>query len=189
MIRAFVGIRLDGRVVRAIAAAIEELKPKLHGIRWVAPEAFHLTLKFLGPISEEKIEPISSALGRSAKLFSRFTINAKGLGVFPETGRPRVLWVGLEARGLEALASRVESELEPLGFDREKRSFTPHLTVGRWRRPEGGLAALRTELERWRSREFGVSTVEDIVLFQSVLTRSGAVYTPIRIFELNGEVE
>ena len=85
-------------------------------MRWVPPTNFHLTVKFFGDIEEAQVEPIAVALQEQLDLFPRFTINAKGLGVFPERGRPKILWVGLTGNELAELAARVQSALLPLGF-------------------------------------------------------------------------
>ena len=109
------------KLVRQISAVLADLKPGIPGIRWVRTTNFHLTLKFLGDIEENKIEPIAQALELALHPFPRFTINAKGLGVFPDLKRPRVLWIGLEGKKLLELASKVETALEPLGFVPEKK--------------------------------------------------------------------
>lgn len=184
MIRAFIAIVIDPQVIRQIARAIARLKPQLTGIRWVQQTNFHLTLKFLGDIDEEKIEPIAQALQRHVHPFSCFAINAKGLGVFPGVNRPRILWVGLEATGLPALASSIEGALESLGFERDTKAFKPHLTIGRWRRFDGSSQALGKELELWHEHEFGRFKVREVVLFQSVLKPDGAVYTPLKVAAL-----
>jgi len=146
----------------------------------------HLTVKFFGNVEEAQIEPIAAALREQLHLFPRFTINAKGLGVFPNVKRPQVLWVGLEGRDVVSLASRVECALEPLGFRPEERDFKPHLTVGRWRHFEGPRARLREEIEKWKSYEFGQSKVEEVTLFESVLKPEGAVYHSLKSVALVG---
>ena len=95
MIRAFIAVDLEPQTVQQIAEAIVHLRPRMPGIRWLPPTNFHLTLKFLGDIEEGKVEPIAQALERELYPFSCFTINAKGLGVFPDLKRPRILWVGV----------------------------------------------------------------------------------------------
>ena len=185
MIRAFIAISLDSKIIDKIFDAMSQLKREIPGVRWVAKENLHLTLKFLGPIDEARIDPISGTLARAVRPFSRFTINAKGLGVFPDLKRPRVLWAGLEGGDLPALVGAVESALEPLGFAPETRSFKPHLTVGRWRNFEGSVTRLGREIEKWRFYEFGESKVEEVALFQSVLKRNGAVYYLLSSVALN----
>ncbi len=146
MIRAFVAVDLEPQTVQKIAEAIVQLRPRLPGIRWLPPANFHLTLKFLGDIDEARVEPIAAALERDLCPFSCFTINAKGLGVFPDLKRPRILWVGLVGDELNVLASRVEKTLIPFGFAAERRAFAPHLTVGRWREFNGSSKELGDEV-------------------------------------------
>ena len=179
MIRAFVGVRIDPNTVRNICEAVSRLKGRIPGVRWIAPENFHFTLKFLGSVQEEKIAPIAQALEQKLGLFPRFPINAKGLGVFPDLRRARTLWVGLEGQGLRELTAEVEEVLEAFGFAREKRAFKPHLTVGRWRRFDGSHKRLGEEIAQWHNSQFGQSFVETVILFQSVLNSEGAVYRPL----------
>ena len=184
MIRAFVAVDLEPQTVQKIAEAIAQLRPRMPGIRWLPPANFHLTLKFLGDIDEAKVAPIAAALERDLYPFSCFTINAKGLGVFPDLKRPRILWVGLVGGELNALASRVEKALVPFGFSAERRAFTPHLTVGRWRDFNGSWKDLGDEVEKWRGHDFGRSNVDEVILFQSVLKPEGAVYRPLKVVAL-----
>jgi 2'-5' RNA ligase len=184
VIRAFVAVKLDSVVVQRMSDLAGELNLSIPGIRWVPAENLHLTLKFLGPIGEDRVEAVDGSLNEAFQDFPRFAIHAKGLGVFPDARRARVLWVGLQGDGLQTLASRIDSALESLGFARETRPFAPHLTIGRWRQYDGSPVKLRQELERWKKCEFGSSTVEHVFLFQSVLHRQGATYRPLKIFPL-----
>lgn len=180
MIRAFVAVDLEPRTVQKIMEAIVQFRPRIPGIRWLPPNNFHLTLKFLGDIDEAKVAPIAAALERELCPFSCFTIHAKGLGVFPDLRRPRILWVGLVSEELKALALRVEKTLLPFGFAAERRAFTPHLTVGRWRQFDGSPKELGDEIEKWRGYDFGPSIVDQVILFQSTLRPEGAVYRPLK---------
>ena len=145
---------------------------------------FHFTLKFLGSVEESQLDSISKALSEAVRLFPRFTISAKRLGVFPDLKRARVLWVGLEADQMPALARSVETVLETFGFPRESRIFRPHLTVGRWRHPNGSHKELGDKLKHWNNIEFGESVISELILFQSVLKPTGAVYRPLKTFRL-----
>lgn len=187
MIRTFIAVTLDSKVIEKIADASTQLNPEITGVRWVAPTNFHLTLKFLGGIDEAMVEPIEARLREQLTLFPRFTINAKGLGVFPSPKRPRVLWVGLTGDRLIALASRVESALQPLGFTPETRVFTPHLTIGRWRQTALTSKSLNRQLENWRAYDFGISLVESVSLIQSVLKSEGARYNRLARVPLGEE--
>jgi RNA 2',3'-cyclic 3'-phosphodiesterase len=184
VIRAFIAIEIDPQLVREISAVVADLKPRIAGIRWVSQTNFHLTLKFLGDIEENKITPIAQALELALRPFPRFTINAKGLGVFPDPRRPRVLWVGLEGKKLLELASKIETALDPLGFLPEKRGFQPHLTVGRWRHFDRALTKFADELEKWQDHEFGESTVAEVIFFRSELKREGAIHHRLKAVTL-----
>lgn len=185
MIRAFVAVALAPESVRRIAGCIEELAPRLSGVRWVPAQNLHVTLKFLGWIDERRLAPLANALADALEDFSRFSVNAKGLGVFPGVKRARVLWVGLEGPDLGRLAERVETALEPLGFAREARSFTAHLTIGRWRDYTRAPGELQRELDRCAAREFGASIIEEVALFESVLHRDGPTYRILEVFPLS----
>lgn len=187
MIRAFIAVTLDPQVVDKIADASARLRLEMAGVRWVAPANFHLTLKFLGGIDAAMIEPIGTAIRQRLSLFQRFTINAKGLGVFPDPKRPRVLWVGLTGDRLVSLASIVESALQPVGFTAETRKFTPHLTIGRWRQADRAPKSLVQQLENWKSYEFGESDVASVHLIQSVLNPKGASYSRLVTIPLSAE--
>jgi 2'-5' RNA ligase len=184
VIRAFVAVKFDPPLIRRVCEVAAELNPRLPAVRWVPPENLHLTLKFLGGVDEERIETVAKRLAEALRDFPRFSIHAKGLGVFPDLRRARVLWVGLHGDSLQALASQIETALELSGFAREKRAFAPHLTIGRWRQYDGSPVKLRQELERWNEWEFGSSAVEQVFLFQSILHRQGAVYRPLKPFPL-----
>jgi RNA 2',3'-cyclic 3'-phosphodiesterase len=171
-------------VADRLCRAQAELTPLLSDVRWIKRESLHLTLKFLGQVDDARVETVQKAIAAAVAPLPRFTISCRGLGVFPDIRRPRVIWAGLEGGALAALAQATEAALDPLGFPREAREFKPHLTIGRWREGARGGDALRGELERWRHHDFGASAVDDTVLFQSVLKRGGAEYTPLKIFPL-----
>jgi len=184
VIRAFVAIKIDPGAAQRISAARSQLEKNFPGIRWVGPENLHLTLKFLGQVDDDKITPVEDSLERALRSMPCFGVSCRGLGVFPDIRRAKVLWVGLEGGPLARLAAIVEGALEPLGFAREKREFRPHLTIGRWRDSAGRPDLLRQELERRRREEFGSSQINEVILFQSVLKQDGAVHTPLKVFRL-----
>ena len=185
MIRAFVAVRIDPNVAQKISEVQTQLRRNLSGVRWVERENLHFTLKFLGPVEEEKIPVVAEALERALCLFPPFSILARGMGVFPDIRRARILWVGLEGDSLAALATGVETTLEPIGFAPENRGFKPHLTIGRWRNFDGRAELLRDEMEHWKGYDFGQTSVEEVVLFQSILKPEGAIYHPLRVIRLS----
>lgn len=187
MIRAFIGVRIDPEMVQRICQVLSQLKGGLKGIRWVRDENFHFTLKFLGPVQEEKISRVAEALARISSAFSPFIVSGRGIGVFPDIRKARVLWVGLKGGELGRLASEVEKALEPMGFAPESRPFRPHLTVGRWRHFDGRPEKLKMEIEPWKDYDFGETRVEEMVFFQSILKPEGAVYSPLKVMALGDQ--
>jgi 2'-5' RNA ligase len=188
VIRAFIAVDLDDPVIEKICNVVEILKSRITEIRWLRKENLHLTLKFLGNIAESQVEPIAAALRHPLGLFSPCTISAKGLGVFPDFRRPKILWVGLTGDQLVQLAAEIESALMPLGFTPENRVFTPHLTIARWREGSRPAKNLRQEIDSLNDFEFGACAVRQIVLFQSVLKPEGASYSELRTIQLGAEL-
>jgi len=187
VIRAFIAVTLEPQVIAKITDAIDRLKPRIPGVRWVVPSNLHLTLKFLGGIDETLVAPISTALNQQLRLFPRCTINANGLGVFPGLKQPRILWVGLVGSQLVSLALKVETALAPLGFAPETRVFTPHLTIGRWRQVQRAPQSLARQLDEWRTHDFGVSKITSVKFIQSVLKSEGASYSELTEVPLSDE--
>lgn len=184
VIRAFIGVRLDPAVSRKIAEVQTQIRERVAGVRWVAEANYHFTLKFLGPVEEKMILQISGALKELTGHFSPFVVSARGIGVFPDIRKPRVVWVGLNSEELEPLATEIEESMECAGFARESRPFKPHLTLGRWRDPVKPTEKLRNEIERWKQQTFGDSVVKEVILFQSTLKPGGAVYSALEVFAL-----
>jgi len=174
-------------MIQKISEVQSQLQESLTGIRWVAQENLHFTLKFLGSVEDKKVAPIMQALEEALRPVQCFSLGGKGIGVFPNIKRARVLWIGLQGQGLHRIAEEVETALEPLGFPREKRDFAPHLTLGRWRNPGLQPQKLSEQIERWQDYDFGQSQVEEVVLLQSVIKPTGAVYSPLGVIRLSDQ--
>ena len=151
-------------------------------IRWVPQQNVHLTLKFLGETPEESIPQIEAALESVCLGHRAFDLALEGVGAFPSVNRARTLWVGAGegAEALTALAEDVEFALQQLGFEREKRPFHPHATVGR---AKDGRAVMTGEEPVSEPLGFSVRSVE---LVRSRLTDEGAVYSVAASFALSG---
>ncbi|MBI2856518.1 MAG: RNA 2',3'-cyclic phosphodiesterase [Chloroflexi bacterium] len=180
-IRAFVAIELPADIRAELERVTQEIQnARVSGVRWVRPEGIHLTLKFLGNIPGESVGPVSQALGRCAATRAPFELHLGNLGAFPNPRAPRVIWIGLEG-ALEALLDlqrAVEDELEGLEFPRERRDFSPHLTLGRVR--EGIPPAQKKRLGEMIADAHldiqGQMLVAELSLMRSTLMPSGAVY-------------
>src|SRR2546427_6874034 len=142
MLRAFIAIQLSDEMKRQIGSVQAELKREASGsgrrgkavkIGWTQPEGIHLTLKFLGDIQETQVEALREILHRVAAPARSFTLEARGLGAFPNPRAPRVIWLGLHGSNddmaeLQRLQVALEDGVASLGYPKEARAFTPHLT-------------------------------------------------------------
>lgn len=184
--RAFVAIELPEGLRERLAREQAGFRAAAADARWTDSEGIHLTLKFLGEISDEQVAQVKSSL-EAAGRFEPFRVQAKGFGFFPDARRPRVFWVGLEASAeLARLAARVETALTPLGFAPENRAFHPHLTLARFRipRPQPKLQALAEEQREMILGEFEVS---QFFLWESKLSPRGATYRKVARFPCSSD--
>lgn len=183
-VRSFVAIELDPDLKRALSAVQEALRSHLDDgpVRWTRPEGVHLTLKFLGEVSADGIAEIAAQMDAAAREVDGFRIELKGVGGFPTNRSPRVVWVGVEepSGSLSLLQRQVEDRLEPLGFPKENRPFSPHLTIGR-ARGRGGEPHRRLgrALEALDLSPQGAMEVRTISLMRSQLGPEGAAYSQL----------
>jgi RNA 2',3'-cyclic 3'-phosphodiesterase len=174
-VRLFVALDLREEIRQSIRDLIARLKPLAGSARWVRPEGMHVTLKFIGYVAEDQLDPIRVAL---AQIHSPHPIDLefRGVGFFPNERRPRVIWCGIQASpNLAVLASAIDCALEPLGLAPETRDFVPHLTLARFNTPAKmpELARAAAEIE---SHEFGAARETEFHLFESILRQTGAEY-------------
>ena len=174
---------------RALGEAIEQLRPTARDVAWVVPDSLHLTLKFLGAVPEARIDSVAGALTDASREAGSFEARIRGLGAFPSAGRPRVVWAGVTEGALQMteLARRVDVALAALGFARADRPFSPHVTLGRVRRP-GRIPILTDALERAATRDFGGMQVPSASLMRSDLGPRGARYTELAKIRLGSPV-
>jgi 2'-5' RNA ligase len=180
-IRSFIAIELPQEMKVQLARVRGMPRPQEYpSVKWVEAESIHLTLKFLGNIPSGRIPEIEAAVREAARGVPAFHLEIGGLGVFPSTQRPRVAWVavGGEVEKLAGLQEGIDSALLPLGFPRESRPFTPHLTLARVReraspqeRRSFGELVMSTKFEARLPLE-----VSAISLMRSRLTAAGAIY-------------
>jgi 2'-5' RNA ligase len=176
-VRAFIAIDLSADIKDNLAALVNHLKPLAKNIKWTARENYHLTLKFLGEISESEMEDVKKSLAEITGRYQSFTLRLKGTGSFPPgSNRMRIIWAGLtEIDRLLSLQEEIEIELEKKGFPRENRPFSPHLTIGRAKQPEK-QERLASELAKNNELELGSMEVREIIFFQSILHPEGPEY-------------
>jgi len=191
-LRCFVAIELEEAIHQEIRRTQTLLKSDpagRHG-RWVRPDGIHLTLKFLGDVPADQIDTIAQAIRDATAGVAPFRVSFGGLGCFPNTRFPRVIWIGVEdpEGTLLRLQQAVETNLSALGYPPERRAFHPHLTLARTRRvSKGEQAALGKLVERTQVDRLGDLLVTEISLMRSELRPSGAVYTQLAAAPLRAE--
>lgn len=173
--RLFVAVDLPAAIKDELAALIDKQRLSLPDAKWVPRDNLHLTLSFLGEVRDERVDEIVEALAVAVAATGGFEAQLGDTGAFPSARRARVYWVGLDApeRRLHAVADAVADALVPLGFPRESRAWTPHLTIARLRTP-GSLAGLPAA----SPQPLGFD-VSEVTLFRSRLARPAPRYEPV----------
>ena len=185
--RTFVAVGLPERLREKLETLRGELRRCDADVRWVAPSSMHLTLKFLGEIQPGEFSDIDGVLRKIAASAAPTGVRLRGMGSFPHLQRPRVIWIGVvpDDDCLAALHARIDEALQEIGFPREKRGFRPHLTLGRVR-SNRGKGSLIEAVESNARVDLGHLQVDELTLFESELTRQGAVYTALGRYSLRG---
>jgi 2'-5' RNA ligase len=184
VVRSFIAIELAPEIYRRLDEVIAQLQQKLAGVpvRWVPAKNIHLTLKFLGDVSLSNLEILKKIVRTEVSAHAPFEISVGELGAFPTIRRPRVIWVGVKAPAeLSVIQQRIDAETARLGYAREDRKFSPHLTLGRVSRnatPQD-VHKIGEILSASKVGFLGAVSVRDIHLFRSDLMPDGAVYTPL----------
>jgi RNA 2',3'-cyclic 3'-phosphodiesterase len=182
-VRSFLALEIPEDIVAYLGAVVERLAKRSEGVRWVRQDAIHITVKFLGEIGEETAQTMYDAVGPMAGRYAAVKARLGQLDAFPSTRSARVIVVkvreGIEE--IQAIFSEIEERLEGIHVAREKREFVPHITLGRRRIPKAFPNGDPTPVEE---KEF---LIENLVLFRSTLTPSGAIYAPIWRIKLGGE--
>jgi RNA 2',3'-cyclic 3'-phosphodiesterase len=188
-IRSFIAIELPSNIKAKLDELQKELKQsKLKQVKWASPSGIHLTLKFLGNIDAGDTEKITAAIKESCSGYKKFALELSELGVFPNYRRPRVIWLGVSGQIdiLLKLQKQIDDKLGLIGFPREKRPFSPHITLGRVR---DSITSYEQEqyggvIQNNKYSERHIVTVASINLMKSQLQPAGAVYSEISSIKL-----
>ena len=186
--RLFVAIELSDRIRSKLKKLQGVLGRTCDGIRWIPPGNLHITVKFIGEVKDPKIVEITEAVARAATQANPFTMRVSGCGCFPKAGPVRIAWVGLEdpTGALLRCVEALECEMETLGYPRERRPFSAHVTIGRARadRSDGMVRSIIDEA--------GLEPVEQKVsslsLMTSTLSPQGPTYVRVSSAKLGGNV-
>jgi 2'-5' RNA ligase len=187
--RLFVAVDVDDRTRARVSRAIDALRREMDAsnsaarVSWIAPERLHLTLQFIGEVSEAVTAAIETRLRPPFDLHT-FEMRFDRVGTFPPGGRPRVVWLGIDrgADGLAALHEEVQRRLADVAFRREARGFSPHLTVARFK--HGGTRADTERISRLPLELAGGCTIDHVTLYRSRLSPHGPTYTPLLVTPL-----
>lgn len=176
MKRLFIAIDLPIEIKRELHKFEQELAKYIsRGVKWVELENLHFTIRFLGETEEEKIPNITRIMDEVSQELNPFNISLKELGTFPNFKNPRIIWIGIEKGKKEILNlfNKLEGKITELGFRKEEKDFSPHLTLGRVKE------RIRWN-EKWNINILNIEfLVEEMTLFESQLTPQGPIYTPL----------
>ncbi|MFP4687685.1 MAG: RNA 2',3'-cyclic phosphodiesterase [bacterium] len=177
--RLFLGIPCPRSVASELAEAFQELK-EIEGLKPVAVENYHITVKFLGDAGADFCRRLDSGFQRMLPAVGPLQLKLKHVGVFPNISNPRVIWGGIRPRKeLIELNEAVEKITAELGIKEEKRDYHPHVTIGRIKKPPADRHLLVQWLKKYGNEEFGQFQAPHLVLYESELTAEGPVYKEV----------
>jgi 2'-5' RNA ligase len=182
--RLFVALEIPEAVRENLAAIQKTFSSKGSQVRWVPPQNFHVTLKFIGSVPTEKVQAIIEAL-RGVSVDDRVDVCFQGLGWYLNAKTGVMLWATVEdSKSLAALAASIDRRLAPLGIAPENRSFMPHLTLARGNRdiPDSSKTALRQLADKYKKHDFGSVTPEEFHLMESKTLPTGPIYSKAQSF-------
>lgn len=185
MKRLFIAIKIEaGTSLQGLLINLKTLL-RSESIKWVNIQNIHVTLAFLGDTDERKIIPLTEMMKEKCLGFGEFEFRLSGTGVFKNFRDPRVIWSGIKSsEKLSELNAIITDGLNEKGFRLDGKPFSPHLTMGRLRSLKD-TENLKHVLEKYGMSEFQVVNVTEVILFESIRTREGAIYRPLAEFPLS----
>jgi RNA 2',3'-cyclic 3'-phosphodiesterase len=175
--RGFIAVDID--VFPKLLEFEKEIKETGANVKLVEPENVHITLKFLGDTNESQIDEIDKIIKDAVKEIDPFNIQLKGTGVFPNQNYIKIIWVGIkQGEPIGVIASKIDEQLSKMGFKKEKRGFSPHLTIARVKSAKGKDEILHV-IEKYGDVQFVDIRVDSIKLKKSDLTPKGPIYTTL----------
>ena len=176
--RGFIAIDIDS--FPKLVQFENEIRNLGANVKLVEPENIHITLKFLGDTNEEYADRIDEIMKDAVKNSNPFEIKLKGAGVFPNQNYIKVMWIGIEnGEQIGKIASKIDEKISELGFEKERRRFSAHLTIARVKSAKNKEKLLEL-IEKYRDIEFGSLKVDTIKLKKSELTPKGPIYTMLK---------
>jgi len=187
-IRSFLAFELPPPIREALIDLFAKVRRISLDAKWVRPEGIHLTVVFMGSVREDDIPVMAEFIGGVCSSYGPFTMGLKGMGCFPNSRRPRVLWLGVEGslERMSRLRNEIQKGLVPFGIREEDRDFRPHLTLARFKTPFGKTGELEKLMTEHRGLTSPACSLNELVLFRSDLRPGGAVYTKLRSWQMSG---
>ncbi|UCH71793.1 MAG: RNA 2',3'-cyclic phosphodiesterase [Thermoplasmatales archaeon] len=180
--RGFIAIEINA--FKKLIEFEKEIKKTYADVKIVEPENIHITLKFLGNTDESKTDQIEEIIKDAVKEVKPFKIRLKGTGVFPNKSYMKVIWVGIEnGDKIILIANEINEKLVEIGFEKEKRKFSAHLTIARVRSAKNKERLLQ-KIQKYECVEFGDMEVKSVTLKNSDLTPKGPIYTTLKEIKL-----
>jgi 2'-5' RNA ligase len=177
-LRTFIALDMPPEIKAELEKYVQPLKSLRGRVSWVKRENLHLTLKFLGDTSADRLDELAGALQEVAAASTSFAATVLGSGVFPNDEHPRVLWVGINEKSgtLQKLVQAIDARMQQFGFAKEKRFFAPHLTIGRAK--DYRIAEIVRAL---KEKPFAAMPAQfnEIIFMKSELHPAGSIYTPL----------
>lgn len=178
MARLFFGLEIPSEIKHRLL----KVRSAVSGAKWQSAEQLHITLLFLGSVEELQLEAVANAAREIQS--EPFELSVAGLGCFGQSRRPRNLWAGVQPEApVAAIHEALGQRMENLGFEAERRSFLPHITLARFKRQPGSVEGLLAEQG---ASVFGQFAVTEFALFESKPGPAGSVYRVIERFPLSG---
>ena len=184
MKRVFLAISFHDNLI--LGQYISNIQNKLlqEKIKWVAPKNTHLTLKFFGPIDDNRIENIKKTLKSTLENSSKLKISFNKLGIFGSRYQPRVLWMGMEnAQSIVELESQIRNALIEIGISYDRQNFVPHLTIARIKQLQS-KKYFQSVINRYSEFNSGPIDINSVFLYQSILRPEGPIYKVLEEFKL-----
>jgi len=187
-IRTFIAVKLPRAIQEKIGTLQDKFKNPQDKITWTNPYNIHITLKFLGDIISSRIAHIEKIISDTARNYRSFEISIYGIGTFPKIGQPHIIWAGIRngKDELNNLYTAVIDNLKKIGYSKQKREFTPHLTLGRIKHI-GNTGNFMRRVYKHKEDILANLVVNDILLLKSTLTLKGPIYKTLYKARLAGQ--
>ena len=188
--RTFIAIDFPKEILEKISRIITFLQSQTteKALKWVETDIMHLTLKFIGEISEDAARDVQTIMRHTLQGQNAFEVSIEGLGMYPNPKNPRVVWLGISAeKALFDIQKNLDLALQKINIPSEKRGFSPHLTIARLRKSTDvkTIRLIGETLSQFKVDSLGTVLIKEIRLYQSQLTPTGPIYTPLLKIPLN----